>query len=61
MVFNSLEFLIFLPIVVLVYAVIPARRRWFVMLVASYWFYMSWRVEYIGLIVASTLVDYLAA
>lgn len=31
------------------------------MLVASYFFYMSWKVEYIALIIASTLIDFYSA
>lgn len=58
MLFNSIEFLIFLPTVVSLYFVLPQRRRWILLLGASYYFYMSWRPEYIVLILASTLLDY---
>ncbi len=58
MLFNSLAFLKFFPIVVAVYFVTPSRYRWFWLLAASYYFYMSWKPEYIILIIASTLVDY---
>jgi D-alanyl-lipoteichoic acid acyltransferase DltB (MBOAT superfamily) len=39
---------------------LPHRYRWLLLLAASYFFYMSWRPEYIVLIVASTLIDYFA-
>lgn len=58
MIFNSLEFLVFLPLVLLLYSVIPAKFRWVLLLLASYYFYMAWRPEYIFLIVFSTLAGY---
>ncbi len=61
MLFNSLAFLIFFPVVVLLYYALPARLRWVLLLIASYIFYMSWKVEYILLIVLSTIVDYYAS
>lgn len=59
MLFNSVEFLVFFPIVVLVYWLIPKRVRYIWLLVASYFFYMSWNAEYALLIAASTLITYL--
>lgn len=56
--FNSLDFVIFFPVVVLLYFAIPYRFRWMLLLAASYYFYMCWRPEYIFLIIISTLVDY---
>ncbi len=58
MLFNSLHFLGFFPIVVLVYFLLPRRVRWAWLLGASYYFYAAWRVEYLGLILISTLTDY---
>lgn len=58
MTFNSLEFLIFLPIVVAGYFLLPHRARWVWLLVASYIAYMSWNVALIFLIVATTLVSW---
>jgi D-alanyl-lipoteichoic acid acyltransferase DltB (MBOAT superfamily) len=60
MLFNSLQYAVFLPCVVLLYFALPHRWRWVLLLAASYYFYMCWRVEYAALIVASTLVDYVA-
>jgi D-alanyl-lipoteichoic acid acyltransferase DltB (MBOAT superfamily) len=56
--FNSLEYLFFLPVVVCLYYLIPQRFRWVLLLGASYAFYMAWKVEYALLIFASTSVDY---
>lgn len=61
MLFNSLEFLIFFPIVLAVFFSLPQRFRQVFLLAASYYFYMCWKAEYAVLILASTLVDYLAA
>ncbi len=60
MVFNSLEFLLFFPLVVILYYAITPRYRWMLLLAGSYYFYMSWKIEYVFLIFASTLVDYIA-
>ncbi len=61
MLFNSLQFLIFFPLVVSVYFLLPGKHRWALLLAASYYFYMSWEPEYLLLILTSTLVDYIAA
>ncbi|MGB0383268.1 MAG: MBOAT family O-acyltransferase [Ardenticatenaceae bacterium] len=58
MLFNSIDFLIFFPIVVTLYYLTPFRYRWALLLAASYYFYMSWKAEYLLLIVTSTLIDY---
>jgi len=59
--FNSLQFLVFFPIVVMLYFALPHRWRWAMLLAASYYFYAVWKVEYLVLIVASTLIDYVVA
>lgn len=61
MLFNSFDFVLFLPLVIAAFYLIPHKFRWMFLLTASYYFYMCWRVEYIVLIAASTLVDYWAA
>ena len=58
MLFNSLEFALFLPVVVAVYFLTPSRYRWVWLLSASYYFYAAWKAEYLVLIVFSTIVDY---
>lgn len=59
--FNSLSFLIFLPITVFLYWVIPHRFRWILLLVASYLFYMSWNVWLGFLMFGTCLVAYLCS
>lgn len=61
MLFNSLEFAIFFPLVVAIHFLLPHRLRWLLLLVASYWFYMAWKAEYAVLLLLSTAVDYTAA
>lgn len=58
MLFNSLEFLIFLPIVLLVTFVLPKKIRYIWLLIASYYFYMCWNAGYALLILFSTVVTY---
>jgi alginate O-acetyltransferase complex protein AlgI len=59
MFFNSVQFAIFFILSVSLLFMLPHRHRWMFLLAASYYFYMSWKVEY-GLILAgTTLVTYL--
>ena len=61
MLFNSLQFIIFFPIVIALYFLIPYKKRWILLLAASYYFYMCWKVDYIILIIASTIIDYICS
>lgn len=58
MLFNSVEFLLFFPAVVILYFSISYKYRWIILTAASYYFYMCWKAEYILLIIASTLINY---
>jgi len=60
MLFNTIDYVLFLPLVVLAYFLLPHRYRWILLLAASYFFYMCWKVEYVVLIITSTLIDYFA-
>jgi alginate O-acetyltransferase complex protein AlgI len=60
MLFNSLEFLFFFPVVISIYFLISPSYRWALLLAASYYFYMCWDYRYIILIVTSTVIDYIA-
>lgn len=61
MLFNSMEFMIFFPIVISLYHIIQRRFRYLWLLVASYYFYMCWNAEYALLILFSTAVTYTGA
>ena len=60
MLFNSVEFLIFFPIVTLVYFIVPAKIKHFWLLASSYFFYMCWNAKYALLLFTSTLLTYLS-
>lgn len=60
MLFNSVDFMIFFPLVLAFYFIIPRKCRTVWLLIASYYFYMSWNAVYALLIGGSTLVTYLS-
>ncbi len=59
MLFTSFQYLIFLPLVVVLYWILPARFRLPMLLVASYYFYMSWIPAFGILIFAMTAFSFL--
>lgn len=61
MLFNSLQYLVFLPIVFVLFWLMPHKWRVPLLLVASYVFYMSWRPIYGLLIFGMTLANFLMA
>ena len=60
MVFNSIEFLVFLPLVVLLYYLLPQKARWAMLLAASCVFYMWFVPKYILILLVTIIVDYSA-
>lgn len=60
MLFNSVDFLVFFPLVTLVFFIIPRKIRYIWLLAASYYFYMCWNAKYALLLLASTLTTWLA-
>lgn len=61
MLFNSFEFLLFLPVVFCLYWFVFNRSlRWqnVLILFASYFFYGWWSYQFLGLLVLSTVLDY---
>lgn len=63
MVFNSIEFFIFLPVVLGLYWLLRRRlgAQNLLLLAASYLFYGWWDARFLGLIALSTLVDFVIA
>ena len=59
MVFNSAQFLLFLPLAALGYFAVPqkARRVW--LLLACYFFYFCWNPAHVPVLVFVTAVGYL--
>ncbi len=60
MLFNSVHFLVFMPIVSILYFIIPQKIKPIWLLFVSYYFYMSWNVEYALLIAISTLTTFIS-
>ena len=60
MVFNSIEYLIFLPLVVVLFYLIPHRHRWILLLTASCVFYMWFVPKYILILLVTIVIDYSA-
>lgn len=58
--FNSVEYIIFLAAVFIIYQFINQRLRLILLLVASYVFYGCWNVKYSFLIVGITLASYIS-
>ncbi|MGI6744403.1 MAG: MBOAT family O-acyltransferase [Eubacteriales bacterium] len=61
MLFNSVEFLIFFPVVTIVFFLLPERFRRYWLLAASCFFYMSFIPYYIIILLFTTCVDFFGA
>lgn len=60
MLFNSFEFLLFFPIVTILYFLLPLKGRLSLLLVASCFFYMFFKPEYILILGFTIVIDYYA-
>lgn len=60
MLFNSFEFLLFFPVVTLIYFLLPHRFRWLHLLIASCVFYMAFIPIYILILFFTIIIDYIA-
>ena len=60
MLFNSLDFLLFFPIVCILFFGFPQRYRWLLLLVASCYFYMYFIPIYILILAVTIIIDYFA-
>ena len=58
--FNTIQFLVFFPVVATVFFILPHRWRWILLLAASYLFYMSWNPKYIIVLLIVTAIGYVA-
>lgn len=59
MTFNSIDFLLFFPLVILIYYIVPVKLRYIWLLIASYYFYSSWNVRYIIYLVPISFITYI--
>ena len=60
MLFNSIEFLVFFPLVTVLYFALPHRFRWIHLLLASCIFYCAFIPVYIFILFFTILIDYFA-
>lgn len=60
MLFNSLKFFIFFPIVTILYFLLPHKYRWALLLAASCIFYMAFIPAYILILFLTIIIDYFA-
>ena len=58
--FNSIAFIIFFPIVTILFYLIPHKYRWILLLAASCFFYMWFIPKYIFILLATITIDYTA-
>lgn len=64
MLFNSQAFLLFFPVVCILYYIIPhsnQRLRNILLLISSYYFYMNWEPVYALLLLTSTVITYVTS
>lgn len=59
MLFNTVQYLMFLPIVVAIYYILPRCAKYIWLLAASYFFYMQWNAAYILLLFLCTMITYI--
>ena len=58
MLFNSFQFIVFFPLVVVLYYALPSKIKNFWLLLCSYFFYMCWNPKYGVLLLFSTFITY---
>ncbi len=61
MLFNTVPFFLFLAVVLILFYASPRALRKYILLIASYYFYMSWNPKFIALLLTLTAIDYTAA
>src|SRR5579871_5117819 len=60
MLFNTVQFFIFLAVVLALFYLSPRGLRKYILLAASYFFYGSWNYKFIALLLTLTVIDYTA-
>ena len=58
--FNSIDYIIFLFLVVITYYIFPKKYRWVLLLVVSYIFYANWNPRFLWLLISISLLTYLS-
>lgn len=57
--FVSIQFIVFLALLLVIYFRLPDKWQWKVIPLFSLWFYVSYGVQYIGFIVGTVVITYL--
>ena len=61
MLFSTFPFFVFLAVVLVLFYSTPRSWGKWILLAASYYFYMSWNAKFVVLLLTLTAVDYTAA
>ena len=61
MLFNTPQFFVFLLVTLALFYLSPKPVRRWILLAASYFFYMSWNWRFVPLLLSLTVIDYVAA
>src|SRR5436190_1254552 len=61
MLFNTTQFFVFLLVVLTLFYAAPQSWRRYILLAASYYFYVCWNAKFLLLLLTLTATDYLAA
>jgi alginate O-acetyltransferase complex protein AlgI len=59
--FNSLEFLLFILVVVIIYYILPQKLRWVLLLITSFYFYILLDYRMLFLLIGITALSYVIA
>lgn len=59
--FTSINFLLFVFVVVILNYLTPQKWRWVLLLTASYYFYLNWQPIYAILLVVTTIITYVCS
>ena len=60
MLFNTTRFFVFLAAVLALFYALPLRFRKYLLLAASYFFYASWNIKFVPLLLTLTAIDFTA-
>lgn len=58
MLFNSFEFLVFFPVVTIIFYLLPGKVKRIWLLTSSLYFYMNWNPKYVLLMAFSIVTTY---
>lgn len=58
MLFNSIDYLVFFPIVLMIYFLLPIKIRYVWLLISSYYFYACWYPKHVVILLLCTVVTY---